>query len=240
VRRLIHLSLSLSAWLILPSALVWPQPPQPLDPAEVGEGSGLSAQGAIEFDRRFIGCEGSLTVTLRDADLRGTGAVEVSVEATSGDGDLDGDLDGILLTLEETAPDSGIFTGDLRTVISDSPASDEIRVQNADVITATYRDPDTGAGSPAVVSATVTVDCMPPGIRVRDERPDRFTVALNTDEPTTSVVCAGLTFSAATSSVSLGASGRRGAPAPPSSSARQTPLGEARGEQESLHSDRDS
>ncbi len=154
----------------------------------VWNGTDQTSAGTINLDQSAVQCGDLMQVTVSDADLKGSGTVNVSVAATSGDV--------VPMTLTETAPISGIFTDSL-TVVVGAPNPDAIlQVVNGDTITATYNDADSGAGSPAVATDTAVVDCTPPvifNVNIINIGPDRFTVTFQTNEPADGVAVNALT-----------------------------------------------
>jgi hypothetical protein len=79
-------------------------------PDQVLQPSGDTANGSVAFDAdRYIGVEATGTVTVTDADLnlRGDVVEKATVRVTSANTDTAGET----LTLTETGPNTGVFTG---------------------------------------------------------------------------------------------------------------------------------
>ena len=92
-----------------------------------------------------------VTVEVGDSDLAGTGQTQVSFVASSR-------TNRTTITLFETTH-PGLFEGYI-TLVSGVAATNQLRVQNGDTITATYFD----ASANSNVTATASIDTVPPVI----------------------------------------------------------------------------
>ena len=91
----------------------------------------------------------------------------------------------------ETAAGSALFTVDLSTLPgAAAPGSGALEVADGQQVTVRYDDPDDGSGHPAIVDATVTIDCVAPAVSqvAGSASLTSMTVSALTDEPTRLVV----------------------------------------------------
>ncbi len=150
------------------------------------------------------GCDSSTTLRLSDADLAGSVSVELSVTTSAGDSEL------IALSEDGAAP--GTFEAEL-VLSSGPPISDDGQLQaehGVDVVVE-YQDTDSGSGVPAVVTATLQVDCQGPtltDVGVLGATGNYARVGATADEAATlsasyGLDCANLSESAAGSEPSL-------------------------------------
>jgi len=148
-----------------------------------------SSAGAIYLDQDAYSCAGTIAIRVIDGDIAGTGEQDVAVTTAAGDTET--------VPLTETDPNTGVFDGTIST--GPSPATPEdgiVQVSHGETITVTYQDADDGAGSPATVQDTATVDCEPPAIsnvQLDEVTGSWATVSFETDTPTTGRVRCGLT-----------------------------------------------
>lgn len=94
-----------------------------------------------------------LTITVSDADLAGTGTLDLTVT-----NDVSGEIE--TLTLIEGVGTPGIFEGSLNTTFGtvDGPTGDnDLNTQNGDTVTVTYQDALTALGGTASVSEVSVV-----------------------------------------------------------------------------------
>jgi hypothetical protein len=112
---------------------------------------GANGAGVIFLDNTIYTTNDVVTVEVGDSDLAGTGQAQVSFVASSR-------TNRTTITLFETTH-PGLFKGSL-TLVSGVAATNQLRVQNGDTITATYFD----ASSSSNVTATAGVDIVPPAI----------------------------------------------------------------------------
>ena len=147
-----------------------------------------SSTGSIHLDRETYSCAGTIGIQITDADLEGAGTQDVSVATEGGDAEM--------VTLTETDPNSGVFTGTIATgpapVTTDN---DVVELTDGETITAAYEDANDGTGHTAVVEDTAVADCVPPvisNVQVVEVVGTRVTVLFETDTPTTGRVRCGL------------------------------------------------
>ena len=164
-----------------------PQGPQSFSVAATPQLINCSSQGLISLDGALYPCSADAGITVVDCDLNTSNTVVdtvmVHVESTSDPAGFD-----VLLT--ETAPETATFTGTvmLRT-ITGPPGI--LLIANGDTVTATYQDADNGAGSPATVTSTATIDCLPPvllSVVASNVTPSSATVTITTSEPTSATL----------------------------------------------------
>lgn len=139
--------------------------------------------GLISISPALVSCDDTVTVTVSDADLRGSGNIAVDVSTSNGDSES--------LTLQETAVDSGVFTGTMNTSTGAPVANGTLEVTNGATITATYEDADDGTGQPAQVQDTSSVDCAAPAIsnvQVSGIFSNQAMVTFETNEPANSAI----------------------------------------------------
>ena len=138
-----------------------------------GPGQCANPNGSVSLDSATYACTDSATVQVADADLVGTGTVDVTASATSGDS--------IGLTLTENPAGSGRLIGPL--VLGGGGLS----VVHDDVVTVTYVDASDGLGGTDVPkTATATIDCVGPVVSdlvVSDIDATTAIVSWSTDEP---------------------------------------------------------
>jgi hypothetical protein len=176
-------------WLIDIVGASVPEGPQPVSLGVSPFLRNCTDAGVVSMVGQNFACSDTVEITLSDCGLNlddnaiDTGTVLVT--STS-------DPAGVVLTVTETAEGAARFAGTV--AISQSPAVGELLVSPGDIITVTYNDPDDGAGSPLVATATATVDCTPPVISevaLVDVRPRSATISFITNEPTTASVSFG-------------------------------------------------
>jgi subtilisin-like proprotein convertase family protein len=108
--------------------------------------------GAVILDNSVYSCSDTIGITVVDSDLTGNGTQIVSVTSTT-------ETTPEVVTLNETPPNSGSFTGSIGTT-SAPPAPDGlISAVHGDTITVAYDD-QSFCGPPQTVTATATTDCL--------------------------------------------------------------------------------
>ncbi len=138
--------------------------------------------GLLTLDRGHYACEDVVHLRLADCGLNlDNGAIEtVAIHVAS-----DTQPSGETVVLSETFHDSAVFEGELRIGPAGVPGL--LRVNEGDVLTATYIDADDSQGGTDVpVTATANVDCTPPvlsNVHVTDVGPHSAVVAFTADEP---------------------------------------------------------
>jgi hypothetical protein len=154
--------------------------------------------GRLRANVATISCESSLSFTLMDQDLEGTGTQPISIETSNGDLEI--------LVLTEDPGRAGTFLATIATApAAVVPGNGVLEIEHGATIVATYDDADDGQGNPAVATAEVNADCQGPvidNVRVESVRGRAASVAVDTSEPANLVVeyglfCAALTESAA-------------------------------------------
>ncbi len=114
--------------------------------------------GLVSAKPAVSACKSDVAVSVHDADLNQNPAVlekvVVQVKAVPGGGSL-------ALTLNETAVDSGKFSGALG--LTPAGGGGTLKVADGDAVTVTYADQQCDGG-PATATATVTVDCTAPQV----------------------------------------------------------------------------
>jgi len=115
-----------------------------------------SATSSVAFDHHTYRCTDTPRVSVYDADVAGSGSLNLGVTASTGDAET--------VNATESEPGSGLFVATL--ALSSAPVSSgdgALQVTDGASLTATYNDADAGSG-PAAVQSTATVDCAPPVI----------------------------------------------------------------------------
>jgi subtilisin family serine protease len=112
---------------------------------------GANGQGVVFLDSTVYTTNDVVTVEVGDSNLAGTGQTQVSFVASSRTNRT------TITLLETTHP--GLFKGTI-TLVAGVAATNQLRVQNGDIITATYFD----ASSNSNVTATASIDTVPPVI----------------------------------------------------------------------------
>ncbi len=112
---------------------------------------GANGQGVVFLDNTVYTTNDVVTVEVGDSDLAGTGQTQVSFVASSR-------TNRTTITLFETTH-PGLFKGTIM-LVSGVAATNQLRVQNGDIITATYFD----ASANSNATATAGIDTVPPVI----------------------------------------------------------------------------
>ena len=112
---------------------------------------GANGQGVIFLDNTIYTTNDVVTVEVGDSDLAGTGQTQVSFIASSR-------TNRTTVTLFETTH-PGLFEGSI-TLVGGVAATNQLRVQNGDTITAAYFDSSNNSN----VTATAGIDTVPPVI----------------------------------------------------------------------------
>jgi hypothetical protein len=112
---------------------------------------GANGQGVVFLDNTVYTTNDVVTVEGGDSDLAGTGQTQVSFVASSR-------TNRTTVTLFETTH-PGLFRGSI-TLVGGVAATNQLRVQNGDTITATYFDSSNNSN----VTATASIDTVPPVI----------------------------------------------------------------------------
>ena len=151
-----------------------------------------NSRGVVTFDRDAYDASTPVIVNLNDADLAGTGSATVTLSSSA-------EPSGPELTLAETVPGSGSFTGVAlvsEAVTPVGPADPVLTVAPTDDMTVTYNDADDGTSTPAQSVDTARYDSAPPviqSVNVVGISGTGATVNIQTNEPVTGLVYFGLT-----------------------------------------------
>ncbi len=163
-----------------------PQGPQPFSVTATPYLVNCSSQGTAALDRQKYACGGNATIRVVDCDLNVSDetidTVEVHIASSS-------EPDGETVLLTETAPESAAFLNSIP--LSTTDAEGVLLIAAGDSITLTYDDADDGSGSPAVVTDSAIVDCLPPvisNLQVSELNPRDATITFDTDEEATVAV----------------------------------------------------
>jgi outer membrane protein assembly factor BamB len=176
--------------------------PMGTDPGErqpyalVVSGAGLAARAAaVRLDDLVYAPFDVAHVEVADLDRdQSSGTAEsVTVSATSGTEPL-----GETVTLVENGPSTAVFSGTLPLDNRATPIAGDGRLQivPGDTLTVSYFDADDGLGVSRTISASATVDGVPPlitGVGVTGLRPTSATIVWTTSEPADSRVTYGTT-----------------------------------------------
>lgn len=142
-----------------------------------------SETGIIHLSPPAVSCDDTLTVTVSDEGLRGSGFIDIQATSTTGDVET--------LTLDETDADSGVFTGVVNTRTGAPALNGELEVNHGGSVTVEYSDAVNDQGQPAVAQDTSTVDCEPPvvsNVQVTDISSTHATITFTTSEPAVGAV----------------------------------------------------
>jgi len=158
--------------------------------------------GSVSLDRNAYTCSGSVTVTMNDSDLAGTGSATVTV--SSGTETVPESL-----VLTESPAGSGRFQGAISTFLGAPVNGDgKISVVDGDTVDVHYIDASS-CGAPNVpVDKTATIDCLTPTITNVQAVPgtNSATIRWDTSEAASGVVHYGTSLPTASSTSTTGAS----------------------------------
>ncbi len=158
--------------------------------------------GSVSLNQQLYNCDSLATIKVVDCGLNLDNevieTVMVTIASTS-------EPAGIQIVLSETSPESADFRSSifLRDIVADA----SLLVAHGDTVTVTYMDADTGSGSPDVVMATATIDCVGPmisSVAAINVEYVTATVEFTTDEPTRPTVRYGSACGSFTGSVNSG------------------------------------
>ena len=155
---------------------------------DLGQGLQPCHAGQIDILEPVYSCDDTALFRVTDLDLNQDSGVSetVTVQITSTT-----ETGGELVVLTETGPNTSVFAGSIATA-SGAPALDGIlETGSGDLMTATYRDSDDGAGDPAISFDTAVLDCAGPAItklNIHSLTNSRATFTWETDEPTDRVI----------------------------------------------------
>jgi uncharacterized repeat protein (TIGR01451 family) len=142
--------------------------------------------GAVKLGAEQYNCSGSVSIEVNDGSLRGAGSQDVTIWS-------DTEPAPETVTLIETTPDSGTFSGtiDLGT-LSPVGGDDILSVTHGDTITVRYIDADDGQGGINIPREDVAVvDCVAPvigNVQSGAVTGTSATISWETDEPADSEV----------------------------------------------------
>ncbi len=153
--------------------------------------------GTIDLNTDSIGCGGSVTVTVRDADLEGDGSVDIRAVSSGGDAED--------LILQAEAGQPGTFTWTF-SVISGAATQDNGQIEAGanQAVTFSYQDEDNGTGVGVTVVDTVSLDCVAPlisAVQAPEVGSTQAEIRFTTNEPAIGLVrygtgCGSLTLAA--------------------------------------------
>ena len=145
-----------------------------LDPVPVVAFDTVDAGGAtgsislLDVNGGLLEIGDTLLVTVSDSDLDTTGGADSAVVTVHSSAT---DTSGFALILTETGANTGVFTATFKieSATNAGATPPELGASVGELITATYDDAhDAAGGDPAPVSATDTVDPVPPGSEGHD------------------------------------------------------------------------
>ncbi len=147
--------------------------------------------GQVRFGLDAYSCSGVVEIQVVDDSIVGAGSQVVSVSSTT-------EAAGEAVTLVETPPNSGVFSGSIPLSVAPVANGDGVlSISPGDTISVLYIDADDGSGGTNVPRTdTAGVDCLGPTISnivISNVSGDGATVTWMTDEPATSTVQYGLT-----------------------------------------------
>ena len=174
-----------------------PQGPQPF--ALVVTCGKATGRAALSLGKSAYGlADEAVAVMLIDADLGGASAPSVKITS-------DSDAAGVTAVLTPSSIAPGVFESSVVLDKSAPPvAGQTLDVSHGDTIVVSYSDADYGGAGIQEVTATATVDLVPPaisGVSVSDVTEDSATVAWECLEATMGVVSYGTTAALSSSAV---------------------------------------
>jgi hypothetical protein len=140
---------------------------------------GFDGRATLALDQSSYSVPGLVVVEVNDADLAGSGSLNVTVSSTT-------QTTPVTLALAETAR-RGTFRGTIGLVPqTNAPALGTLRAKNADVIQVNYADASAGV----TLQASATVDTILPSITgvIADVDYEQAIISWNTSEPCDSLV----------------------------------------------------
>ncbi len=140
---------------------------------------GFDGRATLALDQSSYSIPGLVVVEVNDADLAGSGSLNITYSSTTQPG-------ATTLALTETAR-RGTFRGTIELVPqTNSPATGTLRARNADVIQVSYADSSAGV----TMQASATVDTIQPSITgvIADVDYEQAIISWNTSEPCDSLV----------------------------------------------------
>jgi hypothetical protein len=160
---------------------------------DFGDGLQPCHAGRVTIGEETYACTDTVTFRVVDMDLNADpGVADTTVlEVTSTTETIPEPV-----TVVETGPNTSVFTGSIPAAPGAAQPDGTIQVDDADILTVTYRDEDDGAGYPGTAFDTSILDCGGPGIsnlRLTDVTDQRLMIRFDTDEPGDTVVEWGLT-----------------------------------------------
>lgn len=147
----------------------------------------LTSKGTLSLNRGYYGCEDTLDVEVKDADLKNVGQVSIYASTSSGDSET--------ILLAEGIP-VGIFHGII--TLQAGPVilgNGQLEGAENDTVLVSYSDADDGTGQPAMATGMAVVDCTAPiiqNVSIETVGSSQATVSFTTNEPATAVLHAGL------------------------------------------------
>ncbi|MHC4395799.1 MAG: C10 family peptidase [Planctomycetota bacterium] len=112
--------------------------------------SGTISAGYIELNKETYVVPEAVGIRVVDSDLVGNGSQQVELKICGGDTET--------VTLSETPPGSGVFTGSIPAIEAATVTEDgTIQVTQSKTIVASYEDGDNGTGNTAVATDTAAV-----------------------------------------------------------------------------------
>ncbi|HYE02025.1 MAG TPA: S8 family serine peptidase [Phycisphaerales bacterium] len=178
-------------WTIEVSGTTVPQGPQVFSLVATPYFVNCSSSGLVSLSNTQFPCSAQATLRVVDCDLNlsdtALDTVQVTLSSTS-------EPAGEVVTLTEVAPQAATFIASFP--LSSGPGAGALQVAHGDTITLAYTDASDGqGGSNILLTATATVDCLPPvisGVTVPVLEPRAATVALTASEPVRATVRYGL------------------------------------------------
>jgi hypothetical protein len=119
-----------------------------------------SKRGTIQLDKETYASNETAVITVADVDLNADqysfDTITVNVKSTT-------DIIGIYVLLNETGPDTSIFTGSFTfTVYPSNDQEDALQVSEGDTVTVTYHDEDAGFDEAADIEANAVLGIIIP------------------------------------------------------------------------------
>ncbi len=148
------------------------------------------SNGIVTLDKIIYNCADTISITLNDSDLTGTGSQSVTINSSTESSPEES------VTLTESPASSGRFVGTINTTSSlPGYGNGVLSLSNGDTITVTYIDADDGQGGHNVTKTdTATADCIGPvisNVQVTNITASSATITWDTDENANSRVTYG-------------------------------------------------
>jgi len=189
-------------WQVTVRGTTVPSGPQPFSITATPLLVNCSDAGVAGLDKSVYPCSATANLRVVDCGLNTSDSVvdTVVVNIASNTNPA-----GKLVTLTEVGAATADFRGSITLASGPLAPPTALKVNHGDTVTLTYNDADSGGGSPAVVTATATIDCVGPaisGVGTSGLQPRSVNVNFSTNEMATPKVYYGTSCGSLTNVVS--------------------------------------